>query len=237
MSCDTLRTIRLHGDLGRRFGREHRLAVQTPAEAVRALCFLHPDMRRVLAEGEWRVIRRTPKEKLALDVDTLGLGLGKATLHIVPAVKGRGGRGVGKAILGITLVAAAFAFAFAAPLAAGATAGFLGGNWGAAVIPGLLTAGNVAAIGVSLTLAGVSAMLSPQMKTPNRGAVERNESYLFTGPANTSVQGVPVPLIYGRVRVGSVLASAGLVVEDFASSTDISPFKARKLAVLASGRT
>lgn len=35
-----LRDIHLHGALGRRFGRHHRLAVATPAEAVRALCDL-----------------------------------------------------------------------------------------------------------------------------------------------------------------------------------------------------
>lgn len=232
-----LRTIRLHGELGRRFGREHRLAVETPAEAVRALCCLHAGMRQALAEGEWRVVRRAARERLELDPDTLTIGLGNATLHIVPAIRGRGGRGVGKIILGITLVAAAFALAFTVPLAPGAAAGFLGANWSASVIPGLLTAGNVASIGISLTLAGVSALLSPQPKTPHRGAVERNESYLLTGPANTSVQGAPVPLIYGRVRVGSVLASAGLVVEEYASSAGLPVIPSDALGVQTWGRT
>lgn len=33
-----LTTIRLYGALGARFGRVHKLAVQTSAEAVKALC-------------------------------------------------------------------------------------------------------------------------------------------------------------------------------------------------------
>ena len=237
MSCDTLRTIKLHGDLGRRFGREHRLAVETAAEAVRALCCLYPDMRRVLAEGAWRVVRRRGQDRHDLDVDTLPMRLGDAELHIVPVVRGRGGRGVGKIVVGITLVAAAFAFAFTTPVAAGATAGFLGGNWAAPVIPGLLTAGNVAAVGLSLTLSGAAALLSPQPKMPNRGAIERAESYLLSGPTNTSVQGIPVPLIYGRVRVGAVLASAGLVVEELASSSGLPAIPDGALGVQAWGRT
>jgi len=39
---EKLRTIRLYGPLGTRFGREFRLAVDSPAEAVRALCVLLP---------------------------------------------------------------------------------------------------------------------------------------------------------------------------------------------------
>ena len=35
---ERIRTVRLYGWLGRAFGREHRLAVASPAEAVRALC-------------------------------------------------------------------------------------------------------------------------------------------------------------------------------------------------------
>jgi predicted phage tail protein len=35
-------TIRLLGEAGRRFGRQFKLAVKTPAEAVRALCVQIP---------------------------------------------------------------------------------------------------------------------------------------------------------------------------------------------------
>jgi predicted phage tail protein len=39
-------TIRLLGEAGRRFGRQFKLAVKTPAEAVRALCAQIPGLRQ-----------------------------------------------------------------------------------------------------------------------------------------------------------------------------------------------
>ena len=46
-----LTTIRLYGALGARFGRVHKLAVQTSAEAVKALCI----------NFDWSNIFMTPK--------------------------------------------------------------------------------------------------------------------------------------------------------------------------------
>ena len=51
MSCDTtqeLRTIRLGGVLGKRFGRVHRLAVDSPAEALRALSVIKAGFREFM---------------------------------------------------------------------------------------------------------------------------------------------------------------------------------------------
>ena len=42
-----------------------------------------------------------------------------------------------------------------------------------------------------------------------KDAVETN-SYLFAGTENIAAQGVPVPLGYGRLRVGSVVVSAAV---------------------------
>ena len=46
-------TIILLGELGKRFGRRHKMAVATAAEAVRALCANFPTFEReLLASGE-----------------------------------------------------------------------------------------------------------------------------------------------------------------------------------------
>ena len=45
---DRLRTIRLYGKLGARFGRRFRLAVNSPAEAVHALCTMLPGFQQYL---------------------------------------------------------------------------------------------------------------------------------------------------------------------------------------------
>lgn len=62
---------------------------------------------------------------------------------------------------------------------------------------------------------GVIQMLSPQQKgisakdNPDNGA-----SYNFNGPVNTSAQGNPVPLLYGRMICGSAVISAGILADD-----------------------
>lgn len=207
-----LASIHLHGALRKRYGARHELNVATAAEAIRALCFQLPGFRETIAQGRWRVVLGDARRGLALAAEELNIRLGRKALHIVPVPAGGGGRG-GKVILGLTLIATAFAFAFVVPFGAtaGATAGFLGGTWGAYVVPGLLTAGNVATLGVALTLAGAAALLSPKPRVDNS---KRSESYLLNGPTNVTAQGVAVPLIYGRCRVGSVVAAAGLATED-----------------------
>jgi predicted phage tail protein len=70
-------------------------------------------------------------------------------------------------------------------------------------------------IGASLVLGGIAQMLSPQ---PSISGLERGkeaarlESFSFSGIVNTSQQGMPVPIVYGRAFVGSAVLSSGLDV-------------------------
>jgi predicted phage tail protein len=234
-----LRDIYLHGALGKRFGRHHRFDVATPGEAVRAFCSQYRGFREALSVGHWRLIRGDRRKGQSLGLDEIEFKLGRAPLHIVPVAAGSGGRGAAKIIVGITLVAVAVGFAAAAPFgaAAGSSAGALGLTWGATVVPGLLTAGGLAQAGLALALSGVAALLSPQPKAPNYGATERRESYLLAGPTNATAEGVPVPIIYGRCRVGSVVASAGIDVEDWGAAGNGETPPGGKLGVLAWGKT
>lgn len=59
-------------------------------------------------------------------------------------------------------------------------------------------------------LFGISLLLAP--KPPETDEQKRDENYMFSGPENVTIQGVPVPLIYGRCFVGSVVISSGLDV-------------------------
>ena len=51
--------------------------------------------------------------------------------------------------------------------------------------------------------AGTSESLNP----------DERPSFLYDGATNTSKQGLPVPIIYGRIRAGSIVISAGLTSE------------------------
>lgn len=83
-----------------------------------------------------------------------------------------------------------------------------------ALIPAI--SGTAATIlgGVLLTgvMIGLSLLLKP--KQPEEKEEAKDESYAFSGPENVTEQGAAVPLIYGRVFVGSVVVSAGLSVSD-----------------------
>jgi predicted phage tail protein len=122
---------------------------------------------------------------------------------IAPVVAGAGGRGgLGSILAGVGLVALAF-------VTGGATIGLLG------LAAPVAVSSVLGSIGASLILGGVAQMLSPQ---PDISALQRGkeaarlESFSFSGIVNTSKQGLPVPVVYGRAFVGSAVLSSGLDV-------------------------
>lgn len=192
---ETLRNIHLHGSLGDEFGHMHRLAVSSPAEAIRALSCQHRNFRKTIEAGNWRVVRG---DAVSVDERELTLSLGSQSLHIVPVVEGAGDTlgSVGKIVAGLALAAGAFFFFPSIPLI-GAVATNLG-----------------IGIGLSIAAGGMSSLITPKPQSSNgRGGVNERTSFIFQGAQNVSVQGACVPLVYGRYRVGSVVVSAGLAAE------------------------
>lgn len=201
---DQLRTIRLYGYLGAQFGRVHRLAVASCADAVQALCVLLPGFERELMTSKDRGVgyacflgRRNLADDQLCDL------AGQEDIRIAPMVQGAKRGGLFTLVLGAALF-------FAAPyLVNPATAGLLGE--GGAMVLGA----GVGSMGKLLMLSGVTQLLSPQQKGlstadgPDNGA-----SYNFNGPVNTSAQGNPVPLLYGELIIGSAAISAGIFAED-----------------------
>ena len=193
-----MKTIVLLGELGKRYGRRHRLDVASPAEAVRAMCANFKDFAGfVSASAERNVGYRVITAREDLAADELHQPAGK-TITIAPVIAGAGGS-VGKIILGAALIAAAiFVPALAVPLF------------------GTTTLATVAfSVGVSLALGGVAQMLAPVPPSLDRGIDEDKPSYIFNGAQNTTAQGQAVPVGYGRMIVGSAVISAGINVEDY----------------------
>lgn len=197
-----MRTVYLHGRLGAQYGDSFRFDVETAGEALRALNVNLPGFIESLREGSYELVRGDLDEEsgMWLELNHInGFRLGASDLHIVPANEGSSKRGGAiKTILGVALIGAAVFFSggtLAAPLA---SSGILSG----------MTYGNLAMLGVALTLAGVSDLMAPKTKpTGNQG------SFAFSGPGNTYDQGNPVPLVYGEMICGSQLVSAGLDVD------------------------
>jgi predicted phage tail protein len=200
---DTLREVRLYGRLGARFGRLHRLAVSSTAEAIRALCVLVPGFERELSDSEAHGVR------YACFIGTRNIGegevrhpVGSEPIRIAPIPAGAKQGGLFQVIMGAILIVAAIYFPPAAGLAAF-------GAQGAIVAPMMMS------MGIAMAMGGVVQMLSPQQKGLSAAdSPENGASYNFNGPVNTSAQGNPVPLLYGRMIVGSSVISAGIFAED-----------------------
>ena len=193
-----MRTIKLYGHLGKKFGRVHRFDVRTPAEAVSALCANFPEFKpHVLEHNEpgYRVLvgkqDRSAVEELILPADN--------SISFIPVTVGSGGN-FGRIVLGAFLI-------WVAPYAAGylysTTALSIG------TVTTISTA--VAAVGASLVLGGVAGILYKPPKVQARDGEKDKGSTNFNGPLNLSTQGNPVPLAYGKVMVGSQVISANIV--------------------------
>ena len=82
-----------------------------------------------------------------------------------------------------------------------------------------VTLGGMAlSFGASLVLGGLSQMLAQTPDTSSRGQGQGldSASYLFNGPVNTTQQGNPVPILYGRLIIGSQVVSASVQAYDIA---------------------
>lgn len=190
--------IELGGVLGKTFGKTHQRLVCTTSEAVRALCCTIPGFEQFLNTSKSRGLTYAVfRGEKNIGVDDLGFPVPDDVIRIVPVVVGSKSGGLLQVIFGAVLVAAAF-ISGGTSLAA----------WGA------LETG-LAMTGASMILGGVIQMLSPQ---PNGIAMkdqgENKPSYAFGAPTNTVSQGYPVPIGYGKRRIGGAVISAGIYVED-----------------------
>lgn len=191
-----LTTIKLYGSL-RQFGREFKLSVRTPAEAIKALCVQIPGFERFISNAKSRglefAVFRGSKN---LEEKELGYR-GSGEIRIAPVVTGSKRAGALQTIVGVVLIVAGMvvsgaSFGGAAPL-------------GAAMI----------SAGIGVAVGGVIQLLSPQaggLKTS--AAPENTPGYAFGSAKNTTASGNPVPLCYGKRRVGGAIISAAIYAED-----------------------
>lgn len=203
-----LREIRLYGPLGSEFGRVHRFAVGSVAEALRALVANYPTFERRFLEVAKHYRVRTGRRSLAR-VEDAALPVGqRETIRIVPLVRGAKS-GWAQVLLGAALVAASFVVPGSGTILYG---GFFANG---ALVPAVTVGSLVGTVGFSLAIGGIASLLSPQPKT--QGPAERPEnspSYAFNGAVNTTAQGSPVPVGYGRLIVGSAVITAGISTDD-----------------------
>ncbi len=207
--AERIRTIRLHGELGRLFGRVHYLAVHSSAEAIRALGVLFPGFHEYLASSKDKGLAFAVfhGKRNICEVE-LANPPGAAEIRIAPIVQGSKSGGGLQVVLGIALIAAA-------TIATGGVGGLASASaWGGAFTAGGL-AGATAMVGLSLAIGGVAQLATGQQTgISSSESADNRPSYNFSGIKNTVTQGNPVPLCYGEMTTGSAQLSLGIRAED-----------------------
>lgn len=201
-----MKTIRVYGQLARFLKRRtFRAEVASAAEAVRFLVANFPQVEAHMARQHYHV----SIGDRALESEQLHEPAGSSEITIVPVIGGAGA--VGRIIGGVALVAAAFA---------------IGQPWLGPMAFSLITG-----VGASLALGGVAQLLTPVPRTAGPGATtamasansarpdnnDPRKNYSFSSIQNVTRQGVPLPLIFGEVIVGSVVISGAISVDQVAA--------------------
>lgn len=181
-----LATLELHGHLREKYGEKFSFDVRSIRQALRALAFQVPEFLDDLKKAENYVL---VADDMIVSEELLDFEFGPAHYHVVPVVSG-GDFGISAAIA----------------LAVATTAIDLGASVAVASFIGLAVS-TVAVIGSVLAIGyGVSAALSTNAKRNNKGSQSTTlDSYGFDGVVNTTVQGVPVPVGYGKMIVGGAV--------------------------------
>ncbi|MCR8922670.1 hypothetical protein NO559_07805 [Dasania sp. GY-MA-18] len=153
-------TIYLHGALKKLGHDSLKLAVSSPAEAIRALCSQVKGFEQALRDGSFVLLRGDKNNGLPITGSSLDISFGQQKeFHIVPEVQGAA-------------------------------------EW--------------VVYGVILLVAVYAATNIPKVANYEERNEEGRQSHIFNGALNSTEQGQAIPIIYGRIRVGSIPISAGL---------------------------
>lgn len=203
MEQERLIKIVLHGNLGAVVGKEWNLYVKSITEAMRAIEVNTGKIYRYLIDKDKEGIEYnvffndTSFEKIEELSCSFGDNINE--IHIIPVVSGASAgtlaTAAGAALILGGILLAVFSFGTLAVV-------------GAAMI----------VAGIGLVIGGVMLMLAPQPSFDSNELQESNThkrpSYFFDGPTNSSRQGGGVPILYGKMIVGSQVISASIKAND-----------------------
>lgn len=188
-----LKTIKLYGVLGKKFGKEFHLAVESTREAVKALSIQVPGFEQfMLTAHEQGLAFAVFQDNENISEDQLDFETGAKVIKIVPKVIGAGGNGILQTILGAVMV-----------------------------VVGVITQQYWAVgMGIGMMIGGIAQMLAPKVDTEDQNQDGNRANKGFGGAATTIAQGNPVPILYGQREVGGFIINAGQFAVDTFSSAD-----------------
>lgn len=192
-----MRKVYLEGEIGFKYGKVFDMNVSSISEVFRVLQANFEDVKHYLVECERKNISfsfQVANKSLNSEEDLiLPLDDGDILISAVPA----GSKSGESKLFAALLIAASFMI----PGAQGAT-GFLV-EAGSLTIPGQIAA----SIGINLALTGIQQLMAPDPSTDS----DEPASYLFDGSNQNSVEGDPVPILYGELKVPGKPINFGVI--------------------------
>ncbi len=190
-----LRTVHLLGEMGDKYGSEHRLDVTSVGEALRALDTNFKGFLQDIKKDEYyNVCVGDFDEKHALNDVTIGMKYKTGDIWIAPEIIGKKNSSITTVIVGIVMV----------------------------VVGAVLTYYGMGAVGVPMMKMGAAFIIGGMISlittvTPpdydSQEDPDERASFIFDGPINTNEQGGAIPICYGEVLIGSCIVSTSLEIE------------------------
>jgi len=203
-----MRSVYLEGEMGERFGTGFQIDAPTVKDVIRCMECNHPDLRRYLMDCHGKDIGfeiDVASNKLDYVEEMLmNLQEGDVTITPIPAGSKSGG---GKILAAIALIALAIAMPTLLTTTGSVTLG--GGVGASAATVGTSYVGSIMGISaaniqlglgmlaVNLGMMGLSQVMAPDPATD----ADQEQNYLFNGNQQNIVEGDPMPVLYGRLRV------------------------------------
>lgn len=188
-----MRNIYLEGELGDRYGREISANVDSVRDAFRLIEANYPEFKTYLVSCH--------EKDIGFTVDVAGKAIeneedlifpiqsGDIVISPIPAGSKSGGA---KILTAIAIIAAVFL----APVSGGSSLYALAATKGAglAVTTAFYTA---VSLSLSLAMTGLQQLMAPDPATDS----DEPTSYMFNGSEQNIIEGDPVPILYGELRV------------------------------------
>ena len=208
-----LRTVKVYGHLAEHCGQSvFEALVRVPADAIKFLLCNFPELRSLMRDGYYKVAVGKFDLQLADHPEQLHFPLADAdVVKVIPVVSGAGGRGIGSVLLGAALIGGAILSGGASLGLTGFTSNAIVGVSSSSFLSTAAVATVAGNVGLALTLGGIAQMLTPVPELPDGIGGGPAENFAFQSIENVSTEGVPVPVVYGEMIVGSVVISTGLI--------------------------
>jgi predicted phage tail protein len=197
-----LRKVYLEGEIAQKYGKVFDMNVSSIRDVFNILQANFEEVRHYLVECEKKGIGfsfQVAGKDLSEEQDLVG----DVVVSAIPAGSKKGGSKLFAALA----IASLFIIPGALAGAGGTGAGFLGSTTAAGVTTLNLGGQLLAGLAVNLAMTGLQQLMAPDPSTDT----DEPASYLFNGSQQNVVEGDPVPVLYGELRVPGQPINFGVI--------------------------